>query len=917
MLRLIRIVFIAVFLAGIVTKSFCQSDFRPQIDSTEYKRKVYAYLGSINKSIQESLTANDTVRAGQLITKGIETTKRLLNSKDVLVGFFLLTKGELLVKNRRPDFAIPVLDSAAKIYSLYPQDRAGIAVLSNLGHAYISIFQLDSAESVFLRVERIVNKRQIKQNEEPFLANIYGGLSTVYRRLYDLKKAIFYQRKAVNLSRKYNAPNYVGNATDLITLLMADKQTKEGKTWIGELKNIIRDQHNNHHPALSYLLAFEAHIYAEDNDFDKAEAAHIAALQISISEEGENSTKVAVCHSELGTFYQIKKKDYLKAEYHRSEGLRILRHPANSIMRFKEALASSLNDNASINVRLKKFDQVAPLLSEAQQLIQEIQYRNFGFISERQKADYTKYQSLIFENTVAFTSHILRYKTDTLLQQISYNATLHLNSLLLDDARQIRNVVLKSGDSTLIRLHSTLLSLREKYNFVSLSQQDAYEEEMEALEQQVARRSATFRELRARTQTKWQQIEQKLLPGEASIAFVRFDAFQDPADTCACNEVLYAALVIRRGYTYPRFVRLGTEEQLMQLLKQSQTPVELYAGRRGTPRIGSMTYGDSLYRFIWQPIKTLLQGVHTVFYSPDGLLHQVAFAAIPVPATTGSTPKTELFLGKQYSLNQLFSTRQVAQGIRPLRWQPQHSAVVMGGIAYDLPDTATPSGKATADPEPSGLRTYFDKAGIVPFEPLASTEQEAIDVCGLLPKSKRFLGPLATEDALKRFSGRSPVILHVATHGFFIPDSVATDSTKNSLDPLFRSGLALAGANRMWNSTVPMGAEDGILTAYEVANLDLSQTRLVVLSACETALGDLRGPEGVFGLQRSFRLAGAEKLLMSLWPVDDDPTRQLMKSFYTYLKSGQEVRTAFRMAQRAIQKQFPDPTIWAAFVLIE
>jgi CHAT domain-containing protein len=188
-------------------------------------------------------------------------------------------------------------------------------------------------------------------------------------------------------------------------------------------------------------------------------------------------------------------------------------------------------------------------------------------------------------------------------------------------------------------------------------------------------------------------------------------------------------------------------------------------------------------------------------------------------------------------------------------------------------------------------------------------------------------GVNATEDAFKLLDNRSPSIIHLATHGFFLPDptfkqlKTESDLTGNnyaiSEEPLMRSGVVMAGANKAWSGekTAP-GAEDGILTAYEIAQLNLSNTKLVVLSACETALGDLQGTEGVFGLQRAFKIAGVKNLVVSLWQVPDKETAELMGLFYNNLLSAQPVRDAFYNAQKEMRSKYP-PFSWAAFVLVE
>lgn len=134
---------------------------------------------------------------------------------------------------------------------------------------------------------------------------------------------------------------------------------------------------------------------------------------------------------------------------------------------------------------------------------------------------------------------------------------------------------------------------------------------------------------------------------------------------------------------------------------------------------------------------------------------------------------------------------------------------------------------------------------------------------------------------------------------------------------MFRSGLALAGANHAWKGKAAIpGKEDGILTAYEISQMDLSNTDLVVLSACETALGDLQGNEGVIGLQRAFKMAGVKQLILSLWKVPDKETVELMTLFYKNWTRGQPTREALRSAQLEMRKKY-SPYYWAAFVLVE
>ena len=192
--------------------------------------------------------------------------------------------------------------------------------------------------------------------------------------------------------------------------------------------------------------------------------------------------------------------------------------------------------------------------------------------------------------------------------------------------------------------------------------------------------------------------------------------------------------------------------------------------------------------------------------------------------------------------------------------------------------------------------------------------------------TRSFIQESASEDNLKVLSNKAPQVLHIATHGFFLPEPKKKQNnagpSKGNVytlanDPLMRSGLVLAGGNYTWSGKIPVeGVEDGIATAYEISQMNLGNTQLVVLSACETALGDVKGSEGVFGLQRGFKMAGAKKIIVSLWQVPDKETAELMTAFYTYWMKGKTINEAFYQAQADMRKKYT-AFYWAAFVLVE
>jgi CHAT domain-containing protein len=235
-------------------------------------------------------------------------------------------------------------------------------------------------------------------------------------------------------------------------------------------------------------------------------------------------------------------------------------------------------------------------------------------------------------------------------------------------------------------------------------------------------------------------------------------------------------------------------------------------------------------------------------------------------------------------------------------------------------------------PSPGCLSRAFPRDGTT-FQRLQATEKEGQRIAATLATQRLWLRDAALDARIKAV--RSPRMLHLATHGFFLADRPNVDQDSQSTsgfpslrqeaggawsvagieNPLLRSGLALAGVNT-WLAArlVPADVEDGILTAEDVTGMDLTDTELVVLSACETGVGEVRSGEGIFGMRRAFVLAGARTLVMSLWKVPDSQTQELMEAFYRFLQSGTPPADALRQAKLSIREKHPEPYYWGSFI---
>jgi CHAT domain-containing protein len=426
----------------------------------------------------------------------------------------------------------------------------------------------------------------------------------------------------------------------------------------------------------------------------------------------------------------------------------------------------------------------------------------------------------------------------------------------------------------------------------------------------------------------WTDVQNHLKDNEAAVEFIMFSYYNRKWT----DSTMYCALILKKGMEYPKMVPLFEQKQLDSLLLEGKVGTnDLYASRGITSTYEpQLPNGRKLYNLVWKPLEKELLNVKTVYYSPSGSLHQIAFAALTIDSTT--------YLCDTFNLVQLSSTRQLAT----LAWQTKQeqisSTALFGGIKYDLDGPEITKLQQSLPKNDLALSRGFTSDSTLrsnPYDSLPGTRKEVVSITAMLQanniKTDLYTGINGNEEAFKALSNQNINVIHIATHGFFYPDEkvnpqdmdrmmlMGDQKFRNIADPLSRSGLILAGGNRTWKGEEPIARmEDGILTAKEISEMNLQNTELVVLSACETGLGDIKGGEGVFGLQRAFKLAGVKTIIMSLWKVPDGSTSEMMQLFYSKWLRGMDKRDAFRETQREMHKRYPkSPKDWAGFVMLD
>ncbi len=312
---------------------------------------------------------------------------------------------------------------------------------------------------------------------------------------------------------------------------------------------------------------------------------------------------------------------------------------------------------------------------------------------------------------------------------------------------------------------------------------------------------------------------------------------------------------------------------------------------------GAATFARRLDQILMRPIRPHLGAATHLFISPEATLHTVPFGAL--------RDESDRYLIQRYTLTYLASGRDLLRPGKPI--PARSDALIIADPAFGSPTTTVAAASTVA---PAQRSVDLSNAE---WESLPGTATEARAIHALWPSARLLTGREATETALKQVRG--PRILHIASHGFFLPDQRDTGNDAKAPrareNPLLRSGLVLAGANGLAAS-----GDDGILTALEAASLDLSGTGLVVLSACETGLGEIQNGEGVYGLRRALSIAGAQSQVISLWKVADDATSDLMVELYRRLQAGTGRSAALRAAQLKLlaDRNTAHPFFWAGFI---
>ncbi|MEP1096151.1 MAG: CHAT domain-containing tetratricopeptide repeat protein [Cyclobacteriaceae bacterium] len=754
----------------------------------------------------------------------------------------------------------------------------------SLGNQRYFLQNLKDADLYLIKARDLLLRKNLNLTND--YASVLNSLGALYEGLANYQAAERNYREALSIANSGTSGLRISLASNLANILLTtDPKNDSIRTLLNSAIDWQLELTGKSHPTYANMIGNRGAFYMKRNNFDEAEQDLNQAIEIFQYTVREDHSQYLSALSNLGLLYeQMDRNDQALATMLKAKGLY-----EKYYSRTNPGFILTLNNIANLYTKLEKYEEAEPLFMELAAIqVKEIN-ESFSYLSESEKKRFVEEKQKLLDN---FKGYIVARTVndegsiDAEVLTRWYDLELSTKGMLLNATKKTRDKIFNSGDTELIALFSDWTAARKQVADIqslkndhkaSQSLVDSLASKINDLEKEISRKSTGFSGAFANNAPTYSEISQRLMPNEASVEIIR---------TQIDGDALYVALVGIASSSSPQIFVIGKGEELEQ---------RAFNGYRNkiTFKIDDVAAFESYWRKIHDFISS--QGVEKVYYAPDGVYHKISLVTL-------FNPDEKKYLLDELEIVQLTSTKDLLD----IKNEVQKPAVeleevlLVGRPSYALGATTTESS--------SSVNRGIGMDGIAD---LPGTELEVKGIGAVLEKGgiscNVKLGDDANESAVKE--ALNSQLVHIATHGFF-NDKSADDA--EYFDPMINAGLLLAGVSDVNDGT----GEDGILTAYEIMNLELSNVDMIVLSACETALGEISSGQGIYGLQRAFFVGGAKTLIMSLWKVDDEATKELMTVFYKeYLKNGDK-RAAFTAAQRKIKKKYKSPIYWGAFVML-
>lgn len=823
---------------------------------------------------------NELSSAQRVFEQHLKIQEAIAKSKeDVQVASALMLLANTYVFSNQVAKAIPLYD---RMLAIYDKDtNSPMVSKASMRWSVASLYKYANrmdlaapllAKTVTLYKSEITKLEQTKPDDWQ-LPQLYGMLGYINKENNDLAGAEDAYNKAIAFSKKHNPTGFSGYESALGEIKRAQGKPREALALVERASAALAAISAQSATTLHYM---RADIHRELGEYDKAERLLDEHRNAMVKQFGKKHPIYGATLLWASNVY-ISAGKFAQAEVALTDSLEAAERELANVLR-----SGTESDHAAY------FSKNSYTLDLAV---------NFAITHAPKSAGAAK---------LALTT-LLRRKGRVLDAAAASLATLRAK-LSADDKKLLDELAnARTKLSKLIVAGAKGMSEADFAKEVA-----ALEDQIQKLELAIGKKSAAYRAI---NQTVDVAAVQKLIPRDARLVEIVNFQPNDGKGNFTYQQVKppprrYAAFTI--GATGGiSVVDLGPAAAIDTAIQEFRKAV----ADPDNDRAGDL--GNALYKLTFAKIAPVLAGSTNVLVAPDGMLNVVPFSAL--------VDDNKQFLVKKYTFTYLTSGRDLLR--LAVKTKAQGGGVMFADPAFDA------TGRPTPAPASGNRGARSADLASLAWQPLPGTGQEADAVEKIMRGLKVYRKDAATESTVKSVHG--PRILHLATHGFFLPDEPppppsdggdrggpsiplgpavgaaggATAPTREN--PLLRSGLAFAGANKLQS-----GDEDGILTAMEAAGLDLSGTKLVVLSACETGVGKTTNGDGVYGLRRALVIAGAESLVMSLWQVDDAATKDMMTAYYGKLVAGRPRSGALREVQLELsaKSQYAHPYYWASFL---
>ncbi len=839
-------------------------------------------------------------KAEPLYQRSLAITEQALGQNHPNVATALNNLAELYQDQGQYSKAEPLYQrSLAITEQALGQNHPDVATsLNNLAALYQAQGQYTKAEPLYQRSVAILEET-LGQNH-PNVATALNNLAGLYRTQGQYPKAEPLYQRSVAILEQALGQNHPAVATALnnLALLYQDQgQYQKAEPLVQRSVAILEQALGQNHPAVATSLNNLAALYQAQGQYQKAEPLYQRSVAIREQILGQNHPAVATSLNNLALLYQDQER-YPEAEPLHQRSLVITEQ---TLGQNHPAVAQVLNNLSLLYWRQNQTEPALTRLMRALDIEETNLAQNLVIGSEEDKRAYLK--TFSGSTNAAISFHLQHAPTNPQAARLALTTILRRKGRILDTLSQNLNRLrqqLSPADRerldrlSALRTQAAQIALNPDPTDQQRQQLQLLNTQAEQLETELNRSSAAFAQT---TQKVTLEAVQKAIPANAALVeFIEYQPFNPKAPPGQGFDSPRYAVYVLTATGEPRFADLGSASEIDALVSQyRRTTLD---PRR--PISEAQAAARALDAQIMAPVRQLVSNnVNHLLIAPDGQLNLVSFA--------GLVDEKNQYLIERYQITYLTSGRDLLR----LQSTPPNAnpPLIVANPTFDQPGSSSVQIASADRSNPRSL----DLAAIR-FGPLPGTAIEGETIAKLLPNSRLFTQTQATETVVK--SSRNPRILHLATHGFFLkpaPSSQAKDGSRNlpNENPLLRSGLAFAGFNLRQG-----GGDDGVLTALEITGLDLQGTQLVVLSACETGLGDVQSGEGVYGLRRAFTLAGVQAQVMSLWRVEDEATKDLMVAYYQRLNRGEERGEALRQAQLVLLKdaRTAHPRFWSGFI---